>query len=244
MYSATTDDSPSTSSAPDWKRVPLPDATPKRHRNVSRLRAMSGDVTCVPPDFNSGMLAIWEELQDSMPKRKIGVTVHELLKLYQEHCRAERKRPRSSSESPPALLPVSFALAKDWVLRQQKLQSEAIQCGAVNEEAREVAADLSRSLSEQSATTARLLEQPAPPAAVVIPPPAMSLGPEPVTAHDKEQEKAVEQPHKKAAHSSSTKKAPPAKKKKRAFSPETEERRARAMARLKELGVQPLKVSI
>lgn len=40
-----------------WKSVPLPDATSGRQRNVSRLRAMGGDPTCVPPDFNSSMLA-------------------------------------------------------------------------------------------------------------------------------------------------------------------------------------------
>ena len=32
---------------------------------------------------------------------------------YRERCRAERKQPRESSESPPALLPASFALAKE-----------------------------------------------------------------------------------------------------------------------------------
>lgn len=36
-----------------WKSTPLPDATPGRRRNVSRLRVMGGDTTCAPPDFNS-----------------------------------------------------------------------------------------------------------------------------------------------------------------------------------------------
>ena len=101
--------------APDWRSVPLPGSTPGRHQNVARLRTLGGDPTCVPPDFNSSMLAIWEEMWHSIPQSgRISVTVYGLLQQYRERCRAERKRPRDASESPPALLPVSFALAKDW----------------------------------------------------------------------------------------------------------------------------------
>ena len=163
-------DSQSTAAAaiPGWKSASIPDASPGRRRNISRLRAMGGDPTCVPPDFNSSMLAVWEELWHAMPQSgRVGVTVNTLLQRYKEHCSAERKRPRQPSEGPPSLLPVSFAQAKDWLLRQQKAQQEALQTGAVNEDAREVVADLSRSLSEQPASTAALLEQPARPASPV-----------------------------------------------------------------------------
>ena len=69
--------------SPSWKSAPLPDATPGRRRNVARLRAMGGDPTCVPPNFNSTMLAIWEELWHSMPQSgKISVTVNSLLQQY------------------------------------------------------------------------------------------------------------------------------------------------------------------
>ena len=52
---------------------------------------------------------------------KISTKVNSLLQRYKERCRTERKRPRHSSESPAALLPVSFAQAKDWLLKQQNL---------------------------------------------------------------------------------------------------------------------------
>ena len=78
---------------------------------------------------------------------KISTTVRELLQLYKEHCRIERERPGTSSASPPSLL-LSFAQAKDWLLRQQRAQSAALESCAVNEEAREVAADLHHSLAE------------------------------------------------------------------------------------------------
>ena len=178
-----------------WKSAPLPlsDDTPGRRRNVSRLRAMGGDPTCVPPDFNSSMLAVWEQLWHSMPQSgRISVTVKSLLQQYKEHCTMERKRPRHSSESPPPLLPVSFALAKDWLLKQQKSQSEALQTGAVNKEAQEVIADLSLALAEQPASTAALLEQPARPASQVIPPPVMDLGPARVTDRERAEERAQE----------------------------------------------------
>ncbi len=130
-----------------------------------------GDPSCVPPDFNHGMQAIWEDLWHAMPQSgRVGTTVHTMLQRYRERCQAARKRPRESSQSPPAaLLPVSFSLAKDWLLRQQRAQSEPLESGAVNEEAREVVTDINRSLDEQSTSTAALLEQPARPASPVHP---------------------------------------------------------------------------
>ena len=225
-----------------WRNVPLPDASPGRRRNISRLRAMGGDPTCVPPDFNSSMLAIWEELWHSMPQSgRVSVTVNSLLQRYKERCRAERKRPRHSGDSPPALLPVSFAQAKDWLLRQQKAQSEALQTGAVNEYAREVVADLNRSLAEQPASTAALLEQPARPASPVVPRPVMSLGPEPVTDRVRAEECAEERARKQAEEPcvvSAKKTVAP--KKRKAIPPELEERQKRAAARMLELSVPPL----
>ncbi len=53
----------------------------------------------------------------------------------------ERNRPRDSHEGPSAQFPVSFAQAKDWMIRQKKAQSTALESGAVNEDAREVIAD-------------------------------------------------------------------------------------------------------
>ena len=85
---------------------------------------------------------------------------------------------------------MSFALAKDWLLKQQKASSEALQLSAVNEEARGVVADLSRSLAELPASTAALLEQPASRASPAVAPPVMSLGPEPVTDHVRAEERA------------------------------------------------------
>ena len=123
---------------------------------------------------------------------RVSVTIKSLLQKYKEHCTAERKRPRHLSGSPAPLLPVSFALAKDCLLKQQKVQSEALQTDAVNEDAQEVIADLTSSLSEQPASTAALHEQPARPAFPVVPPPAMSLGPERVTEREKAEERAEE----------------------------------------------------
>ncbi len=113
---------------------------------------------------------------------KAGEKVKVLLQKYKERCWAERKRQRESPMShPPALLPVSFAHAKDWLLRQQRAQSEPLESGVVSKEAREVVVDLNQALNEQSTSTAALLDQPARPAAPVVPPPSLSLGPEPVT---------------------------------------------------------------
>ena len=135
---------------------------------------------CVPPDFNETMKAVWERLWEAMPQsRKVSVTVKQLLQQYKERCQAERSQKKD--KSPPALLPVSFAQAKDWLLQQQKAHSEAITVGTVNEAAREVVAELNCTLTEQPTSTVRLLEQKPCQAAPVIPPSHLSLGPDAVT---------------------------------------------------------------
>ena len=48
-----------------FKAHPLIGVLPVVDCNVPRLRAMGGDPTCVPPDFNNDMLAIWEDLWHS-----------------------------------------------------------------------------------------------------------------------------------------------------------------------------------
>lgn len=183
------------------------------------------------------MLAVWELWHAMSQSGKVSATVNTLLQRYKERCRAERKR--HTADTPPALLPVSFAQAKDWLLRQQKAQSEALQIGAVNEEAREVIAELNCSLAEQPALTAALLEQPARPASPVVPPPAMSHGPEPVTDRERVEERAVEHARRQAEEGATpnSKRAAP---KKKAIPPELEERQKRASARMLELGIPPL----
>ena len=152
------------------------------------------------------------------------------------------------SQGPPALLPVSFALAKDWLPKQQKAQSEALETGAVNEEAREVVANSNRSLAEQPASTAALLEWPARPASPVVPPPGMSLGLEPVTdqviakdqaeERERRQAQAAAQPdnklHRKKASIEEEEGGPS----------RVRERQKRASACMLELGVAPLQVMI
>ena len=77
-----------------------------------------GDPTRLPPNCNSAMLTVWKELWHSLPRSgRVSVTVNALLQHYKEWCRAEKKWQRDTSESPPALLPVSFTLAKDWLLK-------------------------------------------------------------------------------------------------------------------------------
>ena len=108
---------------------------------------MGGDPSCVPPNFNPSMLAVWEEILNSMPQSgKVSATVTSMIQKYKERCQQERKTPRLPTQAPPALLPVSFAQAKDWLLKQQKVLSEPLSYGAVNEEAREVMMDLNISL--------------------------------------------------------------------------------------------------
>ena len=81
ILSFSKDSMPADAKSPsDWKSVPLPNATPGRRRNVARLRAMGGDPTYVPPDFNRSMLAIGEELWHSMPRSgRVSVLVNSLL---------------------------------------------------------------------------------------------------------------------------------------------------------------------
>ena len=91
---------PSTLSSPDWRNVSLPEATSGRRRNVSRLRAMGGDPTCVPPDFNRGMQAIWEELWSAMPQSgKARDKVKTLLQQYKEVSGGEEMATRVCNES-------------------------------------------------------------------------------------------------------------------------------------------------
>ena len=80
--------------------------------------------TCVPPELNRSMLAVWEELWHVMPQSgKVSAAVNTLLQHYQECCRAKRKS--HTSDTPPALLPVSFAHAKDWLIRRSSKPSRS-----------------------------------------------------------------------------------------------------------------------
>ena len=204
---------------------------------------MGGDPTCVPPDFNRRMLAVWEELWHSMAQSsKVSAKVNTLLQEYKKHCREERQRLQDSAEIPPALLPVSFAQAKDWLLRQQKSQSQALQIGAVNEQAREVITELQQSLAEQPASTAALLEQPARRASPVVPQPVMSLGPEPITDQVRAEEQAEQRARRQAEKSAgpSHKKAAPSQRKaapQKNIPQELKERQERESARMLELYV-------
>lgn len=208
-------------------------------------------MTSVPPDFNTSMKTIWEELWESMPQTgSISTVIGKLLLQYRERCQSERKRRQDGDQCPLALLPVSYAQAKDWLRNQQKVQSEAISVGAVNESAREVVTELSYSLTEQSTSTAHLLEQPARPASPVIPPPQLLLGPEPVTdetraeerkerAEERRKERGAE--IKPARKSTQTSRAPKPKKAK-TIPPELEERQQRAKTRMLQLGVSAVEV--
>ena len=175
----------------------------------------------------------------------VSTTVYRLLQKYKERCLTERKRQEDGDECPLALLPVSFAYAKDWLRKQQQSHSEAIVVGAVNESAREVVTELSYSLSEQPTSITRLLQQPARPAAPVIPPSQLSLGPEPVTdetrAEERRERRAESQTARKSACPTQTSSAPKPKKAK-VIPPELEERQQRANARMLQLGVTPVEV--
>ena len=139
------------------------------------------------------------------------------------------------------LLPVSFDLAKDWLQKQQKAQSQAVQMGAVNEDARQVISDLSTSLAELPASTGALLEQPTRPALPFVPPPVMSLGPEPVMEHEKAEERAVQRDGLVGRLEKHTQLRHLPRRKKRSLSPQNQKR---ASARMLELGVPPLKVRL
>ena len=124
---------------------------------------------------------------------RAGVVVQTMLERYRERARAERKRTRHANESPPALFPVSFAMAKDWVLDQLKAESEALQAGAVNPQAQQVCEDLSRSLAEKPRSAVQLF-QAVSSAALIVPlrPSAkVSEGPELVTEAMRAEERAA-----------------------------------------------------
>ncbi len=86
-----------------------------------------------------------------------------------------------------------------------------------------------------------LLEQPVQQATPVFISPALSLGPEPVA-----QERREEQARKRTELIQRTggKEKAKAPMRKRVLSPESQQRRGKALARLQELGVQPLPVSL
>ena len=121
----------------------------------------------------------------------------------------------------------------------------------MNEEAREVVADLDRSLAEQSISKVALLEQPAQPASPVVPPPVMSFGPEPVTDQVTAEERAEEHACKQAEERHGQKKDPEtvipkkvAPRKKKAIPPELEERQRKASDRMLKLDFPPLQARI
>ena len=93
------------------------------------------------------------------------------------------------------------------------------------------------SLSDQSATTSALLQQPARSAAPVIPIPQLSLGPEAVTnevrAHERREleEERTSLP---------TTKPKPAPKKRKAVSSEMQQRQEKVATRMEQLGVVPI----
>ena len=203
------------------------------------------------------MKVIWEELWESKPQSgRISVTVNKLLQQYKERCRTERKR-KLDDESPLALLPVSFAQAKDWLMKQQRAQSETVEAGAVNEEAREVISDLSHSLEECPPSVLHLLEQPPSSASPVILPPQLSMGPETVTEAMRSEERRKQKAKAIQPVTEATQKQPtttqlttaikvttttPKSKKPKTVPPEMEERQQRAAARMLQLGVSPIKV--
>ena len=203
---------------------------------------MGGDVTCVAPDFNDTMKAIWEQLFDTMPQSgKISAVVHKLLQKYKKKCREQREKLRDTQES-TLLFPVSFAYAKTWLLKQQKLSTQAIEMGTVNEEAREVVAELHQSLLDQPPSVTALLHQPAQAATPVIPPAQLSLGPPliPDTVRAVEQ-KELTGKGPRILQPESSKPKPP--KRPKTGDPVMEERQKRATASMSELGVTPIDVS-
>ena len=108
----------------------------------------------------------------------------------------------------------------------------------MNKDAREVVADLSHSFSEQPASTAALLEQPACTASPVVPPPAISLGPEPVINEIQAEEYAEERAQRKVnPPQTASRPKKPAPKETKVILQELEERQRKAAARMLELGV-------
>lgn len=86
---------------------------PRRKWNVAWFLSMGGDPTCIPPDLNTPMVTIWDEFWEWPQSGSVNVTVKQLLQQYKEWCQAEWKKQQNGDECPLALLPVSFALAKD-----------------------------------------------------------------------------------------------------------------------------------
>ena len=137
-------------------------------------------------------------------------------------------------------------------MKQQRAQSEAVEAGAVNEEAREVISDLSHSLEERPPSILHLLEQPPSSASPIILPPQLSMGPEAVTEavrskeRRKQKAKAIqpvtEATQKQPTTTQSTTAQTPKPKKPKSVPPEMEERQQRAAARMLQLGVSPIKV--
>ena len=134
---------------------------------------------------------------------------------------------------------ILYIIESPW--KQQKILSEPLSSGAVNEEAREVIMDLNVSLVDQPTSTAALLDQPARTADPTIPTQSMSLDPEKVTDEERAKEKA-ERKAKLTPKVATPKKAVP--KKAKAVPPELQERQARAAARMLELGVRPHEASV
>ena len=169
----------------------------------------------------------------------------QLLQRYKKRCQDERQS-QEKDECPLALLPVSFAQAKDWLLRQQKIHSEAIVAGTVNEAAREVVTDLNRFLTEQPTSTALMLQQPPCPASPVIP------TPDPITEEVRKEEQMERRKElverRVAERNNPTTCAPkpkkPKPKKPKSIPPELEERQQRAKSRMLQLGVSPIDVRI
>ena len=165
------------------------------------------------------------------------------LQQYKEHCQLERKCSRLPTQSPPALLLVSFARAKDWLVKQRKALSKLLNSGAINEEAREVVMDLNIFLADQPTSIAALLDQPA---QSVVPTPSMSLGPEKVTDEEQAKERSEEWAKNKASPKTLKKVAPKkaVPKKAKLIPPELQERQARAAAQMLELSVVPVEASV
>ena len=163
---------------------------------------------------------------------KIGAVVHKLLQKYKEKCRRD-------TQERTLLFPVSFAYAKTWLLKQQQLSTQAIVMGTVNEEAREVVAELYQSQLDQPPS---LLHQPAQAATPVIPPVQLSLGPPviPDTVRAVER-KELTGKGPRILQPESSKSKPP--KRPKTGDPVMEERQKRATARMSELGVTPIDVS-
>ena len=70
--------------------------------------------------FGYSCCSQWRNSQTAL----IANAIKELLDKYKFHCRLERKCRLEEDGIIPPLLPVSFALAKDWILLQQKYNQD------------------------------------------------------------------------------------------------------------------------